>query len=216
MYATAGPSVLRSQRQLRPPGSKRYRSQRRSDAVLLPDCMRRMICCSSSVMGSLRPSALRTTLLSGRRSWVHVRIVGVSIASEAPSPPVGGVSLAPSEFEWTAVFPSSTTGGDRMATQWPEKDLSELEGADEYVVVTAWVNHIEELCTHIPYQKGILGDDSTWNTSPRKFVVYAPDLTLEEGNLYRIFGRDRTYEKYDEIQIEISDSDHVDLLCEGK
>jgi len=101
-----------------------------------------------------------------------------------------------------------------MAASWPERDLAELGGRDEYVVVTAWVNHIEDLHAHKPYQKGILGDDSVEGETVRKFVVYDSDLRLEKGNLYRIFGRDRTFEKLDEIQIEISDASHVDLLCE--
>jgi len=96
----------------------------------------------------------------------------------------------------------------------PVKDLADLDGRDEYVVVRAWVNHIEELNAAKPYQKGILGDDSTWNTAPRKFVVYDRDIRLEKGNMYRIFGRDRTYDPYEEIQLEISDSDHVTLLQE--
>lgn len=101
-----------------------------------------------------------------------------------------------------------------MAGNWPEKTVAEMEGADEYVVVTAWVNHIEDLNTHKPYQKGILGDSSCWGEPAKKFVVYDPDLKLEKGNLYRIFGRDRTYEKLDEIQLEISDAEHVTLVSE--
>lgn len=101
-----------------------------------------------------------------------------------------------------------------MAGQWPEKELAEVEGGDEFVVVTAWVNHLEEINSHKPYQKGILGDDSSWSIEPRKFVVYDPDLRLEKGNLYRIFGKERTYEKLEEIQIQINDADHVDLVCE--
>jgi len=42
-------------------------------------------------------------------------------------------------------------------------------------------------------------------------VVWDPELDLEKGNLYRIFGKERTYDKLGEIQI--SDADHVDLLC---
>lgn len=102
-----------------------------------------------------------------------------------------------------------------MAFTVPVKDLANLDGRDEYVVVRAWVNHIEELNTDQPYQKGILGDDSVLNSDPRKFVVYDRDLRLEKGNKYRIFGRDRTYEPYEEIQLEISDADHVTLLHES-
>jgi hypothetical protein len=102
-----------------------------------------------------------------------------------------------------------------MAGQWPEKDVAELEGRDEYVVVTAWVNHIEGVSTHKPYQKGIIGDDSSWGVEPRKFTVWDPDLTLEKGNLYRMFGRDRTFDKLGEIQLQISDAEHVTLVSES-
>jgi hypothetical protein len=102
-----------------------------------------------------------------------------------------------------------------MSGQWPEKELAELSGNDEYVVVTAWVNYIEDLNTSKPDQKGILGDDSLWGEPVRKFVVYDSELRLDKGNLYRIWGRDRTYDSLNEIQIEITDVDHVDLLCEG-
>lgn len=102
-----------------------------------------------------------------------------------------------------------------MADKWPEKDLAEVDGTGEYVVVTAWVNHIEDVSTHKPYQKGILGDDSVWNKKPRKFVVWDSDLRLEKGNKYRIFGRERVYEDLNEIQISISDADHVDVVFEA-
>lgn len=101
-----------------------------------------------------------------------------------------------------------------MATKWPVKDLADVTGKDEYIVVNAWVNHIIDLSTHKPFQKGILGDDSTRYKEPRKFVVYDPDLRLEKGKKYRIFGRERTYEPFEEIQIEIRDADHVDVLWE--
>ena len=68
--------------------------------------------------------------------------------------------------------------------------------------------------THQPHQKSILGDDSSWGEDARKFTVWDPDLELEKGNLYRIFGKERTYDKLEEIQIQISDADHVDLICE--
>ncbi|EMA30968.1 hypothetical protein [Haloarcula japonica] len=103
-----------------------------------------------------------------------------------------------------------------MSAQWPEKDLADVHGADEYIVVKAWVNHIEDVASHRPHQKGILGDESTWDEDARKFTVWDPDLDLEKGNLYRIFGKERTYEPLGEIQIQISDADHVDLLCEGE
>lgn len=102
-----------------------------------------------------------------------------------------------------------------MASSVPEKELADLRGTDDYVVVTAWVTHVQDLNAHKPYQKGILGDDSSWNIDARKFVVWDPDLTLEKGNCYRIFGRERTYERFDEIQLQISDADHVDCLYEG-
>jgi hypothetical protein len=102
-----------------------------------------------------------------------------------------------------------------MAATVPVKDVADLEPTDDYVVVYAWVNHIEDLNNDIPYQKGILGDDSAWGIEPRKFVVYDSDLRLENGNKYRIFGRERGYDKLDEIQLEISDADHVTLLNEG-
>lgn len=103
-----------------------------------------------------------------------------------------------------------------MATTSPVKDLADVTGQDEYVVVYAWVNHIIDLSSHKPYQKGILGDESTRNKEPRKFVVYDPDLRLEKGNKYRIFGRERTYEPFEEIQIEIGEADHVDVLYEAE
>lgn len=102
-----------------------------------------------------------------------------------------------------------------MAATVPVKDVADLEPTGDRVVVYAWVNHIEDLDNHIPYQKGILGDDSARGIEPRKFVVYDPDLQLEKGNKYRIFGKERRYEKLDEIQLEISDADHVTLLHEG-
>jgi hypothetical protein len=102
-----------------------------------------------------------------------------------------------------------------MAATVPVKDVADLEPTGDRVVVYAWVNHIEDLNAHIPYQKGILGDDSAWGIEPRKFVVFDPDLRLEKGNKYRIFGRERYYDKLDEIQLEISDADHVTLLNEG-
>jgi len=103
-----------------------------------------------------------------------------------------------------------------MAFTVPVKDLAEVKPTGNYVVVKAWVNHIRDLNSPVPYQKGILGDDSSWNIEPRKFVVYDSDLRLEKGNKYRIFGRERGYEDLDEIQIEIGDADHVTLLYEGK
>lgn len=102
-----------------------------------------------------------------------------------------------------------------MSAQWPEKDVAELEGKEDLVRVEAFVNHIEDVPRHKPYQKGILGDDSSWGIEPRKFVVWDPDLQLEKGNKYRIFGKDSVFEPLNEIRIEIQDADHVDLLYEG-
>lgn len=101
-----------------------------------------------------------------------------------------------------------------MSSSVQRKEIADVKPSGEYIVVHAWVTHIEDLATHVPYQKGILGDDSSWGIEPRKFVVYDKDLRLEKGNKYRIFGKERGYEKLDEVQILISDADHVDLLWE--
>ncbi|AWB28461.1 hypothetical protein [Halococcoides cellulosivorans] len=102
-----------------------------------------------------------------------------------------------------------------MASSVQVKDLDEVEPTGNYIVVYAWVTYIEDLDAHKPYQKGMLGDDSSRGIEPRKFVVYDPDLRLEKGNTYKIFGKERGYEKLDEIQILISDADHVELVHEG-
>lgn len=103
-----------------------------------------------------------------------------------------------------------------MASSIQVKDLADVEPSGDHIVVYAWVTHIEDIAAHVPYQKGILGDDSSWGIEPRKFVVYDSDLKLEKGNKYRIFGKERSYDDLDEIQIEISDADHVELLHEGE
>lgn len=90
--------------------------------------------------------------------------------------------------------------------------LSELSGSDDNVLVKAKVTYIEDLDTHKPYQKGLLYDPSISMDQTRWFVVYDPDVRLEEGGYYLLNGRDYEFERFDQIQIVLGEDPYVKEL----
>ncbi|MFP9190798.1 hypothetical protein ACLI4Q_03905 [Natrialbaceae archaeon A-CW1-1] len=96
--------------------------------------------------------------------------------------------------------------------------LTKLNGSGKYLTVEAWVNHIIDLNTHNPAQKGLLGDDSLSRDEKRLFVVSRGSGVdrLEKGNKYRLENvKDHYYENQDEIQIMITEQSRVKTLYEG-
>jgi hypothetical protein len=99
-----------------------------------------------------------------------------------------------------------------MAVREGRTYLTDLTGSGDNVFVVAWVTHIIDLNTHLPYQKGWLGDGSLRSDEKRPFVVYDPDVRLEKGSLYRLNGYDHPYEPFDEIQLRLDKGAFVERV----
>lgn len=86
----------------------------------------------------------------------------------------------------------------------PFVDLGDLDGTHGWVATKGFVNWIDDVASHQPRQRVGLGDDTA-----REGVVctvWTEDIKLEEGVGYYFGGVDATYEKREEIQLQLSDS----------
>lgn len=90
----------------------------------------------------------------------------------------------------------------------PFVELGELDGTHGWVKTKGFVNWIEDVASHRPYQRVKLGDDTT-----REGVVctvWTDEIELEEGVGYYLGGVDDTYEKREEIQLKLYDQSWAD------
>lgn len=86
----------------------------------------------------------------------------------------------------------------------PYVDLGDLDGTHGWIVTSGFVNWEEDVDSHTPRQRVRLGDDST---SGRGVVctVFNEEITLEEDCGYYFVGKDRIYEKREEVQLSLFD-----------
>lgn len=86
-------------------------------------------------------------------------------------------------------------------------DLGDLNGGQGWVWTSAFVAWVEDLDSHVPYQRVRLSDDSA--DEPVVCTVWTDDVRLEKGAGYHLTGADATYEEYDEIQLQVGESSEV-------
>jgi hypothetical protein len=83
----------------------------------------------------------------------------------------------------------------------PSVELGDLSGTDRWVQTSGFVNWIEDVASHQPQQRVLLGDSST-----REGVictVWTDEIELKKGVGYYFGGIDGTYEKREEIQLKL-------------
>ncbi len=87
-------------------------------------------------------------------------------------------------------------------------ELGDLDGTRGWVKTKGFVNWIEDVASHRPYQRVKLGDDTT-----REGVVctvWTDEIELEEGVGYYLGGLDDTYEKREEVQLKLFEKSWAD------
>ena len=87
----------------------------------------------------------------------------------------------------------------------PFISIDEFDGTNGYVKTKAFVNREIDLSAHKPRQKVLLGDSEVGDVQ-RPCVVYADDITLEQGCGYIFGGIDYEWEDGEEIQLCLGDS----------
>jgi hypothetical protein len=87
-------------------------------------------------------------------------------------------------------------------------DLGDLDGTQGWVWTSGFVAWVEDLNSHVPCQRVRLVDDST--EEPVVCTVWTDDVALEKGAGYNLTGADATYEKYNEIQLQVGESSEVE------
>ena len=90
----------------------------------------------------------------------------------------------------------------------PFVELGDLDGTHGWVRTKGFVNWIEDVASHKPYQRVALGDDTA--SEPVICTVWTEDVELEEGVGYYLGGVDDTYEKREEIQLKLYDKSWAD------
>ena len=80
--------------------------------------------------------------------------------------------------------------------------LGELNGTHGWVKTKGFVNWIDDVATHKPYQRVGLGDNSTKGEHV-VCTVWTDDIELEEGVGYWFGGVDDVWEAGDEIQLKL-------------
>ena len=88
--------------------------------------------------------------------------------------------------------------------------LTDMSGSGDNVFVIATVTKTWSLSTHKPYQKGYLTDPSKSWGEERYFVMYDPDIRLEEGETYKLNGIDYAFEPREEIQLYLDEDPYVE------
>lgn len=99
-----------------------------------------------------------------------------------------------------------------MSTRSGLTDLADLSGSKDNVLVKALVTYIDEIDSHVPYQRGLLRDRSMGPEDVRPFVIYDPDIKLEKGTVYILNGTDYPYEPREEIQLLLNDGAYVKAI----
>ena len=102
-----------------------------------------------------------------------------------------------------------------MAARSGRTMLTDMSGSSDNVFVIATVTKTWSLPTHKPYQKGYLTDPSKSRDEERYFVVYDPDVRLEEGKTYKLNGIDYAYEPREEIQLFLDNDPFVEEWTQG-
>ncbi|WP_262181354.1 hypothetical protein [Haloarcula laminariae] len=90
----------------------------------------------------------------------------------------------------------------------PFMKLGDLDGTHGWVRTKGFVNWIEDVASHQPYQRVALGDDTV--SEPVICTVWTEDVELEEGVGYYLGGVDDTYEKREEIQLKLYEKSWAD------
>lgn len=83
----------------------------------------------------------------------------------------------------------------------PFVELGDLDGTHGWVKTKGFVNWIEDVASHQPYQRVALSDDTT--PEPVVCTVWTEDIELEKGVGYYLGGVDDTYDKREEIQLKL-------------
>lgn len=96
-----------------------------------------------------------------------------------------------------------------MAARSGLTDLADLSGSKDNVLVKALVTYIDDVASHVPYQRGLLRDRSMGPNDVRPFVVYDPEIRLEKGKVYILNGTDYPYEPREEIQLLLNEGAYV-------
>ncbi|WP_411963776.1 hypothetical protein [Haloferax sp. YSMS24] len=97
-----------------------------------------------------------------------------------------------------------------MAIRSGRTMLTDMDGSGDNVFVIATVTKTWSLASHKPFQKGFLTDPSKAHEEERYFVVYDPDVRLEEGKTYKLNGTDYAYEPFEEIQLKLNEGAFVE------
>lgn len=97
-----------------------------------------------------------------------------------------------------------------MAARSGRTMLTDMDGSGDNVFVIATVTKTWDLASHKPYQKGFLTDPSKSDDEERYFVVYDPDVRLEEGKTYKLNGIDYAFDRYEEIQLLLGEGAYVE------
>jgi hypothetical protein len=90
----------------------------------------------------------------------------------------------------------------------PFVELGDLDGTHGWIRTKGFVNWIEDVASHQPYQRVALGDDTA--SEPVICTVWTEDIELEEGVGYYLGGVDDTYEKREEIQLKLYEKSWAD------
>lgn len=92
-------------------------------------------------------------------------------------------------------------------------ELGDLDGTNGWVQTSGFVAWVEEVANHVPWQRVALTDDST--DDPVICTIWTDDITLEKGGGYKLTGADRTYERYEEVQLQVGEKSQVEQFYDG-